>query len=156
MPVFDQRFYRIIGQHSVDIEGYRVVLLKALDSCSTPASRQQLLHEELIEITRHITEGVRDLIKHDRRIGRLVRDLGVVPLATWTDALSMRAEHSITSLKHKIAELQRELEQGRVEGFPATLLLAGKPTFTTFEPFYSLIFNLADNNSAGPSANGRM
>ena len=40
--------------------------------------------------------------------------------------------------------MKRELEQGKIEGFPATMFLARKPTFTTLEGFYDVIFDLAE------------
>jgi hypothetical protein len=90
MPSFSRRFYSINEQHLVDVDSFQSALLKGLDTCPNLAERPRLLHEELIEITRHITEGVRASIKQDKRIRRLVRDLGVVPLATRTDVLSLR------------------------------------------------------------------
>ena len=126
--------------------------------CSPPLirCRQQpnayiLLRQEVVAITRHITDGVRDLITRDKRIHNLVLNQGAVPLGTWSVALDTLAEHSISSIKQKIAEMQRDLEHGRVEGFPATMFLFGKPTFTTFAPFYELVFSLAEENASSGS-----
>lgn len=73
----------------------------------------------------------------------LVLNKGVIPLATWTDYLKELAHQSLTRLRDKIEEMQRELEQGQIGGFPGTMFLYNKPTFVTFDGFYRTIFNLA-------------
>ncbi len=145
MPVFDKCFYQLSAQSQLDIDGYRAALLSALSQCASPADHDSLLRQEAVEITRHVTDGIRDLITHDRRIRHLVLDLGAVPLATWTEALGTLAEHSLPALKQKIAEMQRDLEHGRIQGFPGTMVLYGKPTFATFEAFYRVVFEQANN-----------
>ena len=115
--------------------------------CSS-ANRDRLPRQESVENTRHVTDGIRDLIKHDRRIRHLVLDLGAIPLATWAEALDTLAEHSMPALKRKIVEMQRDLEHGRIEGFPGTMVLYGKPTFATFEDFYRVVFEQAEDHSA--------
>lgn len=102
------------------------------------------MRQEAVEITRHVTDGIRDLVKHDKRIRHLVLDLGAVPLATWAEALDTLAEHSMPILKQKITEMRRDIEQGRIEGFPGTMVLYGKPTFATFEDFYRIVFEQAE------------
>jgi hypothetical protein len=59
----------------------------------------------------------------------LVLDLGAIPLATWVEALGTLAEHLVPALKQKLVEMQRDLEHGKIEGFPGTMVLHGKPTF---------------------------
>jgi len=36
----------------------------------------------------------------------------------------------------KVAEMRRDLEHNRIEDFPGTMVLQGKPTFATLEGFY--------------------
>jgi len=43
-------------------------------------------------------------------------------------------------LKQKVDEMRRDLEQGKVEGFIGTMFLYGKPTFSTLENFYEIVF----------------
>jgi hypothetical protein len=148
MPVFEKRFYSLGDKSNLDIDGYRAALLSALSQCISFADRDKLLRQEAVEITRHVTDGIRDLIKHDRRIRRLVLDQGAVPLATWAEALDTLAEHSMPALKRKIVEMQRDLEHGRIEGFPGTMILYGKPTFATFEDFYRVVFEQAEDHPA--------
>ncbi len=143
MPVFNHSFYRLGKEHFLDVEGYRSALTEALSQCSTASERDLILRQEVIELTRHITEGIRDLIKNDRHIRQLVLNQGMVPLATWAESLDSMAQHSMPVLKQKVLEMKRELEQGRIEGFPGTMALYQKPTFATFEPFYNLVFDLA-------------
>lgn len=140
MPVFDKRFYSLGDKNNLDIDSYRAALLSALGQYASPADRDKLLRQEAVEITRHVTDGIRDLIKHDRRIRHLVLDLGAIPLATWAEALDTLAEYSMPALRGKIAEMRYDLEHGRIEGFPGTMVLYGKPTFATFEDFYRIVF----------------
>ena len=87
MPVFDKRFYQLDNKGYLDVDGYEAAILTALSQCASPADCDRLLRQEILEITRHITDGIRNLIEHDRRIRHLVLDLGAVPLATWAEAL---------------------------------------------------------------------
>src|SRR5574340_1845615 len=144
MPIFNQLFYELKDKTCLDIASYRAALLDALSKCASSTDRDRLLRQEVVEITRHITEGIRDLVKHEKRIRHIVLDLGAVPLATWAEALDSLAEHSMPALKFKIAEMQQELEHGRIEGFPGTMALYGKPTFATFEGFYQVVFEQAE------------
>ena len=41
--------------------------------------------------------------------------------------------------------MKHELENGKVEGLPATLFIARKPSFTTLDGFFNIIFELADD-----------
>ncbi|MGC1375364.1 MAG: hypothetical protein WA821_04020 [Anaerolineales bacterium] len=113
---------------------------QALAACQTPDEREIILRQEAIEMTRHVTEGIRDLVKHNKHIHHLVLDLGAVPLATWSDALDALAGSSLLALKQKVGEMRRDLEQGKVEGFTGTMFLYGKPTFATLENFYAIVF----------------
>ena len=131
MTVFNSRFYQF-GLNHLDVEGYKTALANALALCVSDSERDLLLRQEVIEITRHITDGIRDLIKHDRRIRDLVLNQGAVPLATWAKSLDTLAQHSMPVLRQKIQEMERDLEHGRVEGFPGTMALHQKPTFTAF------------------------
>ena len=145
-PIFDTRFYSLGKQNNLDVDGYRAVLQVALDQCASDVERDRLLRQEAVEITRHITDGIRDLVEHDRKIRNLVLNLGAVPLATWAESLDTLAEQSMPALKNKISDMQRELEQGKIQGFPATMFLYGKPSFVTFKEFYKVVFELAENN----------
>ena len=44
-------------------------------------------------------------------------------------------------LESKVSEMKYELEHGKVEGFPGTMFLFGKPTFNDFEDFYTVVFS---------------
>jgi hypothetical protein len=67
-------------------------------------------------------------------------DLGAIPLATWSEAMDSLANGSLLALRQKIAEMRRDLEQGKVEGFTGTLFMYKKPSFATLEGFYDIIF----------------
>lgn len=146
MAVFDTRFYTLGKQGELDVDGYRAALQVALDQCASDAERNRLLREEAVDITRHITDGIRDLVEHDPKIRHLVLNLGAVPLATWAESLDTLAEHSMPALKKKIAQMRRELEEGGIQGFPGTMFLYGKPSFVTFEGFYKAVFEIAEDN----------
>lgn len=144
MAVFNKRFYELGDKKIVlDTEGYRQALQQSLNQTHSTDEQIRLLRQEVVEITRHITDGIRDLVEHDKHIRNLVLNQGAVPLATWAEALDTLAEHSMPALKQKIAEMQRDLEHGKVEGFPGTMFLHRKPTFTTLEGFYKVVFELA-------------
>lgn len=136
MPIFSNKYYQPVK----DVSGYKNILHQALAQCGSPEEKEALLREEAIEMTRHITEGIRDLIKHNKRIHRLVLDEGVIPLATWSEALDSRANRSLAAMKFKIEEMKRELEQGKIESFPGTMIMKGKQTFTTLEDFFDVVF----------------
>lgn len=138
MPVFDSRFYDGPNPRKGGVEAYRHALLEA---AKAEQDTEALVRQEVTAITKAITDGIRALIEEDRRVGDLVRS-GVVPLATWTDALLKIASMSREAMQRKIAEMERELQHGKVQGFPATLFMAGKPSFTTFKGFYEVAFNL--------------
>lgn len=141
-PIFRTNYYALGKAHRLNVVGYENALLTALNTSTAAADRDRLLRQEVVEITRHVTDGIRDLIKQDRRIRHLVLDLGMIPLATWCEALDTLAEQSMPQLQEKIADMQRDLEQGRIEGFPGTMVLYGKPTFATLHDFYQLVFKL--------------
>lgn len=143
MPVFDKCFYKLGQKNVLDVEGYKQALRQTLSDCGSPTERDQLLRQEAVQITHHITDGIHDLVEHNRHVRHLVLNLGAVPLATWAEALDTLAQYSIPALKQKIAEMQRDLEHGKVEGFPGTMFLYRKPTFTTLEGFYNVVFELA-------------
>jgi hypothetical protein len=48
-------------------------------------------------------------------------------------------------LKDKIGEMTRDLAHGRIQGFPGTMFLSGKPTFADLDGFYEIVFDLADH-----------
>jgi hypothetical protein len=143
MAIFGDRFYNGRDDTACDIDGYRQALEDALKSCLSESDREQTLRDEAIEITRHIISGIRDIIKKDRNVRDLVLNKGAIPLATWTDYLDQLSHQSLYRLRDKINEMQHELEQGKIGGFPGTMFLYNKPTFVTFEAFYKTIFELA-------------
>lgn len=143
MPIFDKHFYQLGDKNYLDIDGYRTTFQSAFYQYGSSFERDRLLRQEAVEITHHITDGIRDLVEHNRHVRHLVLNLGAVPLATWAEALDTLAQYSIPALQQKIAEMQRDLEHGKVEGFPGTMFLYHKPTFTTLEPFYKVVFELA-------------
>lgn len=145
MPIFQKSFYSLGENQFSDIERYRIALIEELDGHNTNEEKASILRIEAIELTKHITDGVRDLIIHDRRIHNLVLNQGAIPLASWAESLDIMATFSIKELKYKILEMKQELENGKVEGFPATLYILGKPSFTTFDGFYNIIFDLAED-----------
>ena len=49
----------------MDVEGYRGALLSALSQCASPAERDRLLCEEAVEITRDVTDDIRDLVRYE-------------------------------------------------------------------------------------------
>jgi pyruvate-formate lyase len=136
MPIFSAKYY----QPSKNAVGYREAVHKALAQCVTQEEKETLLLEEASEITSHVTEGIRDLIKHNKKIHDLVLNQGAIPLATWAEALDSRANRSLVAMKKKVDEMKRDLEQGKVESFPGTMILYGKQTFTTLEEFYDVVF----------------
>jgi hypothetical protein len=105
MLIFTKRFYQLRDKDYLDVDSYRAALLTALSQYASPADCDRLLRQEVVEITRHITDGIRDWIGSDRRVRHLALDLGAVPLATWAEALDTLAERSIPALKWKIAEM---------------------------------------------------
>lgn len=144
MAIFDKRFYELEDKKTVlDTEGYQQALQQSLNQTHSIDEQIRLLRQEVVEITHHITDGIRDLVEHDKHIRNLVLNQGAVPLATWAESLDTLAEYSMPALKQKIAEMQRDLEHGKVEGFPGTMFLHRKPTFTTLEGFYNVVFELA-------------
>jgi hypothetical protein len=143
MPVFNERFYKS-APNTPDVDGYRAALKTALSECATPEERDMLLRSEATEMTKHVTDGVLDLINRDRRIHNLVLNQGAVPLASWMEKLNRMAKRSLPELQGEIAEMRRDLEQGRIQGFPGTMVLYGKPTFTTLEVFYNVVFAMAE------------
>lgn len=136
MPIFSTKYY----QPNKNITAYRDAVHQALTQCASQEEKETILREEAIEITSHVTEGIRDLVKHNKHIHRLVLDQGAIPLATWAEALDSRANRSLTAMKLKVEEMKRDLEQGKVESFPGTMIMHGKPTFTTLEEFYDVVF----------------
>ena len=144
MIVFNESLYRIGESQKYDSDKYKMDLIVELDKCVSNDEKAAQLRNELIYITRHITDGVRDLIKQDKRIRDLVLNQGAIPLASWAEQLDIMANFSIRKLKYKINDMKKELEHGRVQGFPGTMFLFNKPTFTTLEGFYSILFSLAD------------
>ena len=143
MPIFNERHYQT-ASHKPDIAGYQTDLRLALSQCATTEAREGLLRGEVIEMTRHVTDGIRDLIKNDRRIRNLVLNQGAVPLASWTNALDGMAQRPLPVLKTQIATMHRDLEQGKIQGFPGTMVLYGKPTFATLEDFFAVVFSEAE------------
>lgn len=143
MPIFNDNCY---PSNATLVEDYHEKLLAALATCETPDERLALLHVEVIEITYHVTNGIRDLIQENRHVRHLVLSEGAVPLATWAESLDAFANLSIPCIKQRIGEMERGLEQGQVQGFVGSMFLAGKPTFTTLSDFYNIIFTLAEQD----------
>jgi hypothetical protein len=140
VAIFCDRYYEGPRPTSDGAHEYRGALTNAL---STASDRELALKLEAVAITLTITNGIRDVIRHDRHVRHQVLELGTPPLATWSASLDKISKHSLGSLKRRIAEMERELEHGRIGGFPGTMLLYGKPTFTTFAPFYDVVFGMA-------------
>jgi hypothetical protein len=140
MAVFSDRFYEGPRPSAGGVVAYRAALMDAL---SATADREHSLKLEAVAITRTITDGIRDVIRQDKHVRRQVLEYGTPPLATWSASLDKLSEHSLGSLERRIGEMERELEHGRIGGFPGTMLLYGKPTFTTFRPFYDVVFGVA-------------
>lgn len=136
MPIFSTKYY----QPKKNATGYREAVHSALAQCASQEEKETILLEEASEITSHVTEGIRDLIKHNKKIHDLVLNQGAIPLATWAEALDSRANRSLVAMKKKVDEMKRDLEQGKVESFPGTMILYGKQTFTTLEEFYDVVF----------------
>jgi hypothetical protein len=142
-----EKKYETEKDQEYDTERYRRDLISELANHESYSEKSQVLRNEIIAITRHITDGVRDLIKQDSRIRDLVLNQGAIPLATWTESLDTMATYSMERIRSKILEMKQELEYGKVQGFPATMYMAKKASFTTLEGFYETIFNLADDIS---------
>ena len=145
MPIFQNSYYSFEKKPFFDAERYRIALIEELDRYSSNEEKASILRIEAIELTEHIAKGITDLIKQDRHIRNLVLNQGAIPLATWAVSLEAMATFSFEKLKFKILDMKQDLENGRVEGFPATLHIKGKPSFTTFEGFYNIIFDLAED-----------
>ena len=143
MTVFCSKYYSMAAGQPVDIAGYSEDLVAALVKID-PVSRQKLIVGEIIAITSHITDGIRDIVLKDKRIRDLVMNKGALPLGTWAKMLDEVSETSAERFKLILADMQYQLEHGKIQGFPATMFLYHKPSFVTFEPFYSHLFNLLD------------
>lgn len=143
MPIFGTSFYHGRQVTDDDVARYKHVLTSVLTSCPSPSECEQLLKDEAVEVTRHIIEAVRVIIKKDRHVRDLVLNQGAIPLATWTDHLRALSHRSLPYLQAAIGEMRRGMEQGQVGGFAGTMILYDQPTFATFEPFYTTIFTLA-------------
>jgi hypothetical protein len=65
-----------------------------------------------------------------------------------SEALDMLTQHSMPSLERRIAETRHDLEHGRVEGFPGSVVLHGKLTFATFGGSYRIVFEQAERLGA--------
>lgn len=136
MAIFSIQYY----QPRKNVAGYRDAVHQALARCNSPEEKEAFLRDEAVEMTRHVTEGIRDLIKNNKKMHDLVLNQGAIPLATWAEALDSRANRSLAAMKLKVEEMKRELEQGKVESFPGTMILYGKQTFTTLEEYYDVVF----------------
>ena len=142
MAILSDRFYRVGKDLFSDVDNYRETLTEAFNKCRSQDERDNLLREELVELTRHITDGIRDILKQDRRLYDLVCNKGALPLATWTASLDKMAKESAPELEQKIKKMEHDLENCRVDGFTATMFLYRKPSFVTFNRFYKLIFEM--------------
>src|SRR4051794_3952747 len=129
MSVFGPKFYSGSNPTANGVAEYRAALQSAIATSDDP---EAMLKEEAIAITTTITEGVRYVIRKDRHVRKFVLGTGDLPLASWAAAVDHTSKMSLTGLKKKIQEMERELERGKIGGFPATMLLYGQPTFTTF------------------------
>lgn len=143
MTIFSIDYYNARDKDACNIAGYKQALESVLQQCVSETEKEESLREEAIEITNHIISGIHDVIKKDRKIHDLVWNKGAIPLATWTDYLNMLSQDSLVKLKYKIDDMQRELERGKIGGFPGTMFLYNKPTFVTLEAFYNVVFDLA-------------
>ena len=138
MPVFDRRYYAGPRPTPDGVERYA---RDAAAAANVAPDREAFVSGEVVAITKAVTDGIVDLIKTDRRVGRLVLS-GDVPLGTWKDALLHIASLPREAMHKKVEQMERELEHGKVQGFPGTLFMSGRPTFTTFRPFYDVVFAL--------------
>ncbi len=126
MSIFSQSFYQVERNH-FDVDGYRQALQQTLVQSQSPAEHDHLLRQEVVEITRHITTGIRDLVEHSRHVRHLVLNLGVVPLATWAEALDTLAKHSMPALKQKINKCNATLSRARLKGFQGRCCYTASP-----------------------------
>jgi len=140
VPVFARQFYSGSNPTENGSQDYRNALRAELARSDNP---EAVLRLELIAITKTITDGIRDLITKEKHVRHIVLNLGALPLATWAASLDKMSHESLPALKRRIADMELDLERGKIGGFPATMLLHGKPIFTTFAPFYDVVFSLA-------------
>jgi len=126
------------------VAAYAQALDTAIRNCPDSPARRALLRGEIAAVTRPIIDGIQDLIKHNRTIRNLVLNQGAIPLGTWTCYLGELTKRSLPEVRAKLDEMRRELEEGKISGFPGTMFLFNKPTFVTFEGFYGAIFDCAD------------
>lgn len=143
MAIFSEDYYSMTIGQPVDVERYAQDLEATLLGVDA-STRRELLLVEIVAITRHVTDGIRDIVRQDRKIKDLVINKGALPLGTWAAMLDSLSEYSVERLKSVLSEMQSQLEHGKIQGFPATMLLYHKPNFVTLEPFYSYIFNLIE------------
>ncbi len=143
MPVFSTDYYVLEHPPKLDVERYRSDLMRRLSGLTSAGEREEALRQELAEMTRHVTEAVRDVIKHNKHVHDLVLDRGVVPLATWAEALDARAGSSIQSIWYKYREMEIGMQRGKYQGFAASMFLMKKPSFESLKPFYDCVFEMA-------------
>ncbi|MFZ2949153.1 MAG: hypothetical protein WA003_06680 [Desulfuromonadaceae bacterium] len=141
MTVFNSRYYSLAAGQPTDTAAYSDDLRSALDAI-TPNLRRTFLVGEVSAITSHVTDGIRDIVRKDKRVRDLVLNKGALPLATWAEMLDFVSENSVEQLKAILSDMQYQLEHGKIQGFPGTMFIYHKPTFVTLEPFYSLLFSL--------------
>lgn len=141
--VFSAGFYGP-GEIATDSARRYRELLEHSFASSPHDERLRLLSNEAIEIIRHVTNSIREFVKTNRNVKHLVLDEGAIPLATWTRELDALADSSTAGIKRKLREMEMALQDGRVQGFTASMFIQGKPTFATLKPFYDVVFELID------------
>jgi hypothetical protein len=144
MTIFNDSYYQGREVSTAQVAAYAQALDTAIRGCADSTSRETLLRGEIAAVTRSIIDGIQDVIKHNRTIRNLVLNQGAIPLGTWTCYLDELTKRSLPEVRAKLDEMRRELEEGKISGFPGTMFLFNKPTFVTFEDFYEAIFDSAD------------
>jgi len=147
MSIFNTTYYSEGVTQILKDREYEKALQDDLKLRNTSAEKVIILRDEVKEITKHITNGIRDIIRQDRKIRDLVLNKGALPLATWADKLDSVSETSVLAFRNIINDMQYQLEHGKIQGFPGTMILYQKPTFITFDPFYTIVFSLLDSVS---------
>jgi hypothetical protein len=147
MTIFSNSYYQGREVSATQVATYAQALNTAIGGCPDPAARGALLRGEIAAVTRPIINGIQDVIKENRAIRNLVLNQGAIPLGTWTCYLGELTKRPLPEIRAKLDEMRRELEEGKISGFPGTMFLFNKPTFVTFEGFYGAIFARAESEA---------
>ena len=138
--IFNESYYRRDRRIDPDVDRYRLDLRDELARCASAKQREQSLHGEAIEITRHILEGVRYVANNDRGVRRAVFVEGGIPLGLWRESLQRISESSASELRSRLLLMKQEYEEGRFGGFAGTMHLHAQPTFASCDGFYEAVF----------------